>query len=318
MNTSMARKRWVVLAAGMPLVLAAIAVSSAALVHAAARTMLNLRQVGYSVALSVPVTGREIHVTSNNGNMAVRAGSGRDIAVRGDLVGSMERPVFTHQLTSAGLSLNSWCRVPVGDCSAGYAVTVPARPQVVNLGSSFGDLTATGLTGTVTLSDGSGNLGGSRLRGDIRMADNFGTISASDLSGSIDLNNSSGDIDASGLTGDTKLEDSFGTISVSGISAADVHATNQSGDITLVFTAVPKQVIVTDSFGNITLQLPPGPARYTITAHAGFGVTSIHQVPQSPSAPNVITATNNSGNITIVERGGDRSAPSAPAGPSAP
>ena len=60
------------------------------------------------------------------------------------------------------------------------------------------------------------------------------------------------------MVGDTRLQDSFGTISVTGLAAADVVASNNSGDISLTFTKVPRQVNVTDSFGNITLVLPAG------------------------------------------------------------
>ncbi len=59
------------------------------------------------------------------------------------------------------------------------------------------------------------------------------------------------------MTGDTQLQDSFGDIAVTGISAADVVATNNSGDISLTFSKVPQRVNVTDSFGSITLVLPP-------------------------------------------------------------
>ena len=76
-------------------------------------------------------------------------------------------------------------------------------------------------------------------------------------------------------------------------------ASNNSGDISLTFTKVPRRVDVTDSFGSITLVLPPGPATYRVTTGDTFGSTTV-SVPQSPTAQNVITASNNSGDITIV------------------
>jgi len=51
---------------------------------------------------------------------------------------------------------------------------------------------------------------------------------------------------------------------------------------------VPRRVEVADSFGNITLELPPG--------------STAISVPQAPSAADVITATNNSEDITIAAR----------------
>jgi hypothetical protein len=58
-------------------------------------------------------------------------------------------------------------------------------------------------------------------------------------------------------------------------------------------------VTVTDSFGDITLVLPPGSATYRVATRNSFGSTTV-SVPQSPTAGNVITASNNSGNITII------------------
>ena len=66
------------------------------------------------------------------------------------------------------------------------------------------------------------------------------------------------------MTGDTRLQDSFGNISVTGLAAAEVVASINSGDITLRFATVPRRVDVTDSFGNITLVLPPGPTAYRV------------------------------------------------------
>jgi hypothetical protein len=62
---------------------------------------------------------------------------------------------------------------------------------------------------------------------------------------------------------------------------------------------VPRRVNVTDSFGNITLVMPPGATTYRVSAHTQFGSTAV-LVPQAPTGASVITASNNSGDITIV------------------
>ena len=206
---------------------------------------------------------------------------------------------------------------------AGSSSASPCRPDSRSASASaFGELGAQGLHGTIALSDNSGDLTASHLTGTVRLANSFGTLTASRLAGSIQLDNNSGDIQAAGLTGNTRLQDSFGTISVTGLDAADVVARNDSGDISLTFTKVPRQVNVTDSFGSITLVLPPGAATYRVQTRDSFGTTTVH-VPQSPSAHSVITARNNSGDITIVtgRRPGAPGAPgqpAAPAGPSGP
>jgi len=245
----------------------------------------------------------------------VRAGPGRRILVRGRLSSSFARPSFSHRSGPDGLALNPQCHVPAGTCSLDFGITVPAGLPV-RVSSAFGDLDARGLHGTVALADTTGDMSVSRLSGTVHVTDGFGAIAASGLSGRIQLDNNTGDIQAAGVTGDTRLQASFGAISVTGLAAADVVASNNSGDISLTFTKVPQLVHVTDSFGSITLVLPAGPATYRVQTRNSFGSTTV-SVPRSPSARNVITASDNSGDITIVTRK-HPAAPPAPGGPASP
>jgi hypothetical protein len=295
----MTRARWAVLAVGLPVVLALIAFGVNGWVNRTVIYLADLHDVGYSVGFSVPPAHGQVRVHSSNGDLTVQTGTGPQIVVHGQLSGSFVRPSFSHRSTADGLSLNPVCRVP-GNCLLDLGISAPAGLPV-SVSDSFGSLRASGLRGTVTMSDNSGDLTASRLAGTIHLADLFGTLSASGLSGSIRLDNNSGDIQAAGVTGDTRLQDSFGAISVTGISAADVVARNNSGDISLTFSKVPQRVNVTDSFGSITLVLPAGPATYRVQAQDSFGRTAV-TVPQSPSSANVITASNNSGDITIVNQ----------------
>ncbi|HEY8045321.1 MAG TPA: DUF4097 family beta strand repeat-containing protein [Streptosporangiaceae bacterium] len=296
----MTRGRWAILAAGLPVVLALIGFASYGWVNGTVVYLATQNVVGYSVGFSVPPAAGQARVTTSNADLAVRGGAGHQIVVRGHLSSSFVRPRFSYRSTPSGLALDPQCRAPSLTCSLSLGVTVPAGLPV-SVSDSFGSLRASGLRGTVTMSDNSGDLTASRLAGTIHLADLFGTLSASGLSGSIRLDNNSGDIQAAGVTGDTRLQDSFGAISVTGISAADVVARNNSGDISLTFSKVPQRVNVTDSFGSITLVLPAGPATYRVQTQDSFGRTAV-TVPQSPSSANVITASNNSGDITIVNQ----------------
>jgi hypothetical protein len=313
---AMTRARWAVLAAGLPVVLALIALAGYFSVHNTVIYLASQGRVGYSVGFSVPAAAGQARVTSSDGDLTVRPGPGRRIVVRGRLSGSFVRPAFSYQSTVAGLALDPQCRVPAGTCSLDLGVTVPAGLRV-SVSDSFGALDASGLRGTVALFDNSGDLTASGLTGNVHLAGTFGTLTATGLAGSLSLDNNSGDIRATDVTGDTRLQDSFGAISVTGLAAADVVARNSSGDISLTFTKVPRQVTVTDSFGNITLVLPPGPAAYRVATRNSFGSTTV-SVPQSPTAKNVITASNNSGNITITTQKGPAIAHAHPGPPSPP
>jgi hypothetical protein len=311
--------RRAILAAGLPVVLALIAFAGYGWVKGTVTYLAGQSQVGYSVRFSVPAAGGRVRVTGGDSNLTVRPGTGRRILVHGHLSSSFFRPSFSYRSTAAGLALNPQCRVPTGNCTLDFGLTVPAGLPVGVTGT-FGAVDASGLHGTVTLSDNSGELTASRLTGTVNLSDSFGTITASGLTGSTRLSNNSGDIRAAGVVGDTRLQDSFGTISVTGLAAADVVASNNSGDISLTFSKVPQQVNVTDSFGNVTLVLPPGATAYRVQTRDSFGTTTV-SVPQSPTARNVITVSNNSGDITIITRKHPPKRaipPSGPGGPSRP
>ena len=297
----MTRARWVVLAVGLPVVLALIAFGVNGWVNGTVIYLADLHDVGYSVGFSVPPAHGQVRVHSSNGDLTVQTGTGPQIVVHGQLSGSFVRPSFSHRSTADGLSLNPVCRVP-GNCLLDLGISAPAGLPV-SVSDSFGELDASGLDGTVTLSENTGDLTASRLTGNVHLSDGFGALTASGLAGSIRLDNNSGDIQAAGVVGNTRIQDSFGAVSVTGLAAADVVASNNSGDISLTFTKVPQQVNVTDSFGNITLVLPAGSATYRVATRNSFGSTTV-SVPRSPTARNVITASNNSGDITITTRKG--------------
>ena len=311
-SPALTRGRRAILLAGLPIVLALIGFAVNGWIQGILTGVASHALVGYPVALTAPPVNGQARLSTGQGDVQLRAGPVHRVQVRGRLAASFTRPTFSHQLTPAGLMLSPSCPVPIGTCSLKFAVTVPAGLPVA-VDSSFGDLTASGLHGAVALSANSGDLHASHLAGDIRLNNAFGDIAASDLAGTIQLVNNSGDITASALTGNSRLQDSFGDIDVTGLAAADVVASNNSGDITIQFTRVPRQVSVTDRFGDITLVLPPGATTYRVSARTSFGSTAV-SVPQAPAAANVITARDSTGDIRIVRA----KAPSLPAHPPQP
>ncbi len=304
--------RRAVLAVGVPIALAVIALGVHSWVFRALIYLADRNQVGYSVALNVPASGGRVRVTTTNADVSLSTGTSSLISVRGSLRSSFARPRFGHDSTPAGLNLAAQCQAPVGNCSLDFAIAAPGGLPVA-VSDSFGNLEARALRGTVTLSDNSGDLDAVSLAGKVQLSDAFGDLLASRLTGSIQLDNNSGDIGAADLTGNTRIQDSFGNIMVTGLSAATVVASDQGGDITLAFTTVPRRVDVTDSFGAITLILPPGRTAYRVNAHTSFGSTLV-TVPQASSAPDVITATDNGADITIT----NQKVPTPPRGPAAP
>ena len=93
------------------------------------------------------------------------------------------------------------------------------------------------------------------------------------------------------------VTDATGNLTVSGLGR-QVTLSDGSGDITLTFTRVPERVDVTDGSGDITLILPRGSAAYRVRARSASGDVS-NTVKTSPSSPNVIIASDSSGDISI-------------------
>jgi Putative adhesin len=334
---------------GVPVLLALLALCVYSFAYRTLVFLINENPTSRSVSLTAPVLGGRVRVSTSNGNMLFQTSpQASQIQVRGQLSGIFVRPVFSHQDTASGLDLNPICRVPVGNCSANFTVTAPSGLPVnlstqfgnlttshlrgqVTLSGSSGDIDTSSLTGTIQLNDQFGNIHASRLagsvrvvnisgdidisslRGPIQLNDQFGNINASGLDGSTRLVNNSGDINVSRLTGDSQLRDAFGNIDVTSLATATVVASNNSGDITLRFTSVPRQVTVNDSFGNVTLILPAGSTAYQVHTRNSFGSTHV-SVPESSTARDVIRVSNNSGDIMIIN-GPD---PAPAGGPAAP
>jgi Putative adhesin len=297
-GTPLTPARRAVLAIGIPVVLGLIGLFATGWGRLAVNQLASGEQAAYSVRLSAPASGGQSRLTISNADLTLGPGAGHRIQIRGSLLGSLVRPSFGHRSTARGLILSPTCRTPVGNCSLSFSATVPAG-LAVTASDNFGNLTASGLRGRVSLSDNSGDLAAAGLTGTIRLANAYGSLSATRLAGSVQLTCNSGDINGTQLSGDVTLHDTFGGVTITGLAGAEVTASDNNGDIFLRFTKVPRQVDVSDQYGNITVLLPPGSTAYQIHAPAPqFGSRAI-QVAQSPASSHVITAHNSNGDITI-------------------
>jgi Putative adhesin len=257
-------------------------------------------QVGFRVHLSAPARGQRASVSVDNAEATVSPGAGHRIWLRGTLRGSLTRPAFSWRSSPAGLALHSSCHIELdGSCTMNFDITVPGG-MPVTVSDSSGDLIASNLRGHVTLSAGSGDLAATGLSGTISLTNGSGDIAASGLDGGrVRLSDDSGDITTSGLSGsDVGVSDSTGDIFVTGLAGTTVISKDDSGDISLTFTKVPQRVDVTDGSGDITLVLPSIPAGYQVHAHSASGDVS-DTVNNRSSSRYEIIASDGSGDITI-------------------
>ncbi|HUL26170.1 MAG TPA: DUF4097 family beta strand repeat-containing protein [Streptosporangiaceae bacterium] len=266
--------RWVALVIGTPLALLVIGWT--------ALTAVAFAGLGSSrVNLAIPIHGRTAAVSVDEGDISVAVGPAGELRVHGTLRYSIARPHLSWQRSRSAIAFHTHCQVPTGVCSSDYAVTVPplARSEV---STGSGNLTASGLAGTVTLSTDSGDIKATRISGRTTISDSSGNIVLTSLAGAQAL-----------------IMDDSGDITGHGVSSPVLTAQDRSGNITVVFARVPDRVQVSDDSGDITLVLPPGPATYRVSASTSSGSASV-SVPRSPASPRVITATDQSGNITIA------------------
>jgi hypothetical protein len=267
--------RWVALIIGTPLALLVIGWTA---LSAVAFAGLGSAPVN----LATPVHGRTAVVSVDEGDISAGSGRAGQLRVHGTLRYSLVRPHLSWQRSPSTIALQAHCLVPTGVCSFNYTVALPPGGRSV-VSNASGNLTARGLTGTVTLSTDSGDIKATRISGRATISDHSGDITMTSLSAARAL-----------------IMNDSGNITGSDVSSTSLTAQDRSGDITVVFTKVPDLVKISDSSGNITLVFPPGPATYRVSASTSSGRTSIN-VPQSPTSPHVVSVTDQSGNITISQ-----------------
>jgi DUF4097 and DUF4098 domain-containing protein YvlB len=102
------------------------------------------------------------------------------------------------------------------------------------------------------------------------------------------------------VKGDLSLHTDGGNIQATGVAATRLAASSGGGDIEIVFTVVPRDVMVSTEGGNVTIVVPRGPTGYSVSASTDGG-TVTDAIPHSASSPDEITATSGGGDITIEQ-----------------
>ncbi|MGH3206241.1 MAG: DUF4097 family beta strand repeat-containing protein, partial [Trebonia sp.] len=262
----------------------------------------DVGQGHYPVHYTVPASTKALTVNVT-GQLTIRPTTAAQATLTGKATYSLARSKVTESTTSAGTTIGYDCPVSLGTCELDATVAVPATVTTLTASSGGGDATVTGTTGPVKLSTGDGNLSVSQASGPLALNTDSGSILVSAISKSATLSASTGDgnIQAEGVTSTTiTANTNSGSISGSGIATDTITASSGDGDIQITFTRVPGNVRVNTNSGNITLVLPPSETKYHVTANTDSG-TVADTLPRDQSAPNTITASSGSGNITISQ-----------------
>lgn len=221
----------------------------------------NVGRASFPLNYSIPASAGRVGVTLGGGNVLLQQVAGGGPArLTGTAHYSLVRPHLTQKVTAGSATFGYSCDFPFGNCGLDATLRVP-RLTAVSVSTGGGDVTADGTTGAVTLSTGGGG------------------VTVDQAAGDLTLHTAGGDIQATA------------------VAAAEVSADTGGGDVSIVFTQVPRDVQVRTDGGNITITVP-GNASYHVTASTAGGDVS-NSVPENSSSPNVITATSGGGNVTI-------------------
>jgi len=156
-------------------------------------------------------------------------------------------------------------------------VDVP-QGAAVYIEDGSGNLTFRG-TGATRVSDGSGELRGSDIRGALVVEDGSGNIDLNGVAGSIDIDDGSGDIEIEEARGAVEIDDGSGEIRVR--SAESVRVSDGSGEIRLA-NITGNVTVDEDGSGSIRVEGVGG--NFTVD-DAGSGDVSYRDVSGRVSIP---------------------------------
>jgi hypothetical protein len=242
----------------------------------------DLGRGSFPVRYAIPAGVASVSVSTAGGDLSLRRAAPGAGSLTGNAHYSLVKPNVTEQLTGGRAAFGYKCHEQFGDCGLDATLSVPGG-TTVSADTGGGNITATGISGRVTISTGGGELSANDITGDLSLDADGGNITATSVA-------------APQLTADT----GGGDITATAVQASQVIANTGGGNVEIVFTTVPRDVQISTGGGNVTIVVPPGTTQYHVIATPNGG-TLTTDLPTAPSSPNVITATTSGGNITLQQ-----------------
>ncbi|MFE9423467.1 DUF4097 family beta strand repeat-containing protein [Kitasatospora sp. NPDC006697] len=199
-----------------------------------------------------------------NASARISPGLDGDVVVGLATRWTVDRPVVTREVVGQKLRITVRCPdvFPVSTpCSSSLTIGVPVQTSVTVRGSSA-DTKIVGLSGDLNLHAGSG---------------------------SFELDD---------VTGKVAAQVTSGSVKGKGLASRQVQAQVTSGSADLSFISPPDSVSLSAGSGEVTAVLPRD-STYRIAVSTGSGGSDIDSGLQDASSPRTITATADSGAVTI-------------------
>jgi len=127
-----------------------------------------------------------------------------------------------------------------------------------------------------------------------------GAITASGLTGRLSLGTTNGRIETDGTRGDIDLRTTNGAIQVRRATSADVTATTTNGSVDLGFLDPPADVVARSTNGSVTVRVPVDGVSYFVTARTTNGTTNTDAVPSDRTSARTIDLETTNGSVSVV------------------
>jgi len=196
--------------------------------------------------------------------------------------GPLSAPPAVEQSVSDGRLSLADPACETSDCSVSFAVTVP--PDVTaTVATEGGPVTVSGIAGANLDSGG-------------------GPVSATKISGPLTVITGGGSLTLDGLAGPLRADTGGGPLSARDIAATTATVTTGGGDASVVFSAAPDTVTVSTDGGPARLIVPGGP--YALNATSDGGGPQSVGIATDPAAPRSITVISGGGSLVIEPAAG--------------
>ena len=163
------------------------------------------------------------------------------------------------------------------EAHADLRILVP-RGKRVEVYLAVGDMSATGVDGTLRLDGSSTKVTTSRTSGDLVVDVGSGSVTADGHTGDFSIDTGSGSVKASNVSGgDLSIDTGSGGVEVSnadvgrllidtgsgqvggtGLATNDIEVDTGSGSVTMAFTRIPRNINVDTGSGSVELTVPEG------------------------------------------------------------
>ncbi|MCU1676154.1 MAG: hypothetical protein JWM93_912 [Frankiales bacterium] len=248
------------LVAGVPLILISIAWNGVNLAAFAGHTSETTTTV-------FEANEGHLYVDVNDGRVTLTASTDGHVHVRTTSHYGLRRPDVKGEVAATGVHVTSNCKWYDGNCSVDVDIAVPPS-FTLDVDSSGGGITATGLSGQA------------------RLSSSGGSVRVTDLSGALELSSSGGNVRGSGLTSSSVVADSSG------------------GNVDITFAAAPTHVDLDSSGGGVTVRLPADAAYAIDIASSGGSERVDGALRRDSGSPRTVLARSSGGSVSVLPTAG--------------